>query len=125
MRRISWRSLLWRILLLTETARLLSRTSLLLTESPLPALVHLSGRSSHLRSANGRRLVRSAEQDVLLVHHRIVDELPLVVGLLLVVDADGGIFAQAGHADDGSAPKCLGASGWIRSRRRASLLLVA
>src|SRR5208337_668206 len=109
-------SLLWRTLLLAENVLLLAKTTLLL-------IVHLPGWSSHLRSANGRRLVWSAQQDVLLVHRRVVDELPLVAGLLLVVDADGRILAHTGDADDGSPAKRLIATGWIGSRRRASLLV--
>ena len=116
------RSLLRRILLLAETAGWLTKATWLLTKAAL-LIVHLSRRSSHLRSANRRRLIRSAQQDVMLVHHRVVDENPLVVGLLLVVDADSRIFAHAGDTNDGSAAEGLDRRQRNLRQSRASRLI--
>ena len=69
--------------------------------------IHLAGRRADVLAADGGRLIRTLQQDVALVHHRVVDELPLVVGLLLVVNANRWIFAQAGDADDRPASKRL------------------
>lgn len=100
---IHGRSLLWRILLLAETTRLLAEAAL--------RVVQLSCWSSDLRPSDRRRLVGAAQQDIRPVHHRVVDELPFVVCLLLVVNANGWIFANAGDADDSSSTKRLSATG--------------
>src|SRR5579862_3411331 len=90
------------IVLLPEGAALLTeRTLIVLLLLP----VHLAGRRAYLAAADGGRLVWGFDERVGGVHHRVVNELPLVVGLLLVVDADGRILAQAGHTDDGTTAK--------------------
>src|ERR1019366_10524992 len=90
--------------------RLLGSATRLLPERALLLAIHLPGWSSHLRSAESGRLVRTAQQNIRPVGHRIIDELPLVVFLLLVVNANGGIFAQAGDADNRATAKRLIAS---------------
>ena len=86
----------------------MTKAALRLAESSLTALVQLSGRSSHLSTADDGRLVGAAQQDVGLgVHLRVVNKNPLVVELLLVVDADGGIFAHAGNANHRPAAEGL------------------
>src|SRR5208283_3199650 len=116
------RSLLRQVLLLAEPSRRLAKAARRLTKAAL-LIVQLPRRSSHLSATNGRRLVRPAQQDVLLVHHRVVDEHPLVVRFLLVVDANGRILAQAGDTDDGSATESLVPACGIRTKARTSLLV--
>ena len=67
--------------------------SVLLPESPLLLAIQLVGRNSDSVSADGSGLIRPAQQHIRLIDRRVVDELPLVVGLLLVVNADRLFFA--------------------------------
>ncbi len=102
-------------LLLTETVLLLAKTILLLAKSILLLSegawlllpIHLAGGSSYLSSADRYGLVGTAQQHIGLVHDWVIDKLPLVVRLLLVVNADGWIFAEASHPNDRSAPEGL------------------
>ena len=59
------------------------------------------------------RLIRAAQQNIRLVRHWVIDELPFVVFLLLVVNADGRIFTQTGDADDGATTKRLITTGGV------------
>ena len=123
--------LLWHVLLLAKAALLskaillLSKAVLLLSETALLLAIHLASGSANLRSTDGHRLVGSAQQHILLVHHRVVDELPLVVGFLLVVNANRGIFTQAGDTDDCPATKLRIAASGVLSEGRITLLIAA
>ena len=101
------------VLLLSEAVLLLAESILLLPESALLLTIHLAGRGPYLGSADGRRLVRSAQQDILHVHHWVIDKHPLVVCLLLVINANRRIFAQAGDTHDCSAAKGLSTAGRV------------
>ncbi len=72
---------------------LLEGIAWLLSERTLLLAVYLPSRRSDLRSANDDRLVRTAQQNVRPVSRGVIDELPLIVRLLLVVNADGRILA--------------------------------
>ena len=111
--------------LLPEAAILLAEAAVLLTERTLILLlaVHLTGGSAYLRSTNCRRLIGPFQQDVLLVHHRVINELPFVVSLLLVVNANGWILAHAGNSDDRTPAKRLPIVG-ARGGRAARLITI-
>src|SRR6516164_4731585 len=85
--------------LLTGAARLVAESAVLLPKRTLLLirLIELSGWGADITAANGCGRVRSFEEHVGLVHHRVIDELPLVIGLLLVVDANRRILACAGN----------------------------
>ena len=115
--------LLRRVLLLAKAAllseaTLLAETVLLLPKAVLLLAVHLAGGSANLRSADGGGLIRPAEQHIPLVHHRVVDELPLVVGFLLVVNANRLFFAQAGDTNNGPTAKLRVAASRVLSEGR-------
>src|ERR1019366_9901447 len=99
-------------ILLSKSARLLGGPSGLQTGRALDALivlVQLACGCSYLclRSTIGLPVVRPAQQNVDPVHGRAVNELPLVVRLLLVVNADGRVLVLAGNTDNGSASQRL------------------
>ena|SRR5215831_13342833 len=113
--RLSWRKLgPWgelRGILLSKAARLLSEAARLLS-------IELSRRGSDLYVGDGLSVIRSPQQHIrLVVHHRVVDEHPLVVSLLLVIDSDGRVFTLAGHADNRASAERLAANTGVAEDR--------
>ena len=124
---------------LPEAVVLLSE-AILLPEGPrLLLAVQLSGGRPDAAAADRSWLIRAPQQHVLLVLRGVVDELPLVVGLFLVVNPDRLLFIQARDPDNGASSEGLvagtvlpengtaarlaaGQSVWLRT---ASTLLVA
>src|SRR6516164_3382856 len=105
---VSWNELLvglilLRILLPNPTRLLPKRPGLL----PLILLIRLPRGHSELRVGIGLPVVRSAQQHVGQVQHRVVDEDPLVVGLLLVEDSDRRVFTLARDTYDRSSTEGL------------------
>ncbi len=95
--------------LLSKATRLLSDPAWLLTRCSLIWLVELARGRAHLRPTVRLPVVRSAQQNVDEVHGWVVDKHPLIVGFLLVEDANGWILVLTGNTDNGSAAKCLSA----------------
>ena len=86
-------------LLIAQASSLLSKRALLLL-----ILIELSGGSADVGVADQRaRRVGTAQQHVLLIHLWVVDELPLVIRLLLVVDPDGRVLVHAGYSNNRAA----------------------
>src|SRR6516162_9064518 len=98
---VSWNELLVGLILLRIL--LPNRPGLL----PLILLIHLPRGHSELRVGIGLPVVRSAQQHVGQVQHRVVDEDPLVVGLLLVEDSDRRVFTLARDTYDRSSTEGL------------------
>src|SRR5215469_5246495 len=101
---VSRSELLLRILLPIAT-RLLPDPPRLL---PLILLIQLSCRSPNLGVTKCLAVIRTSQEYIcLVIHLRVVDEDPFVVGLLLVEDSDCCVFALAGYADDRASAERL------------------
>src|SRR5271157_5513816 len=92
------------LLLIIETAGLLRAKAavLLLPERTLllVLLIQLPGWSADIGTHQCVGRIGSLQKYVGLVHLRVVNELPFVVGLLLVVEPDGRVLTLAGHTHD-------------------------
>lgn len=73
-------------------------------------IIHLTCGCSQLLAlgaTEGKRLIRSAQENVVAVLGGIVNKHPLVVGLLLIEDADRLVLVNTRHPHDGTPAEGL------------------